>query len=148
MRNSSNNNSGQETTVVDSERIKILARAYGLPLSEIAKRAGIAPSTLSRIMENHTSPTLKTLAKIAEALNEPLTGLLTLTNRSDQISTLSNQGDRTFSLKIIETTSKSIAEIRDQLERLQAQLDNIKTALEVTNMYNEDKTKIKRYLSH
>ncbi|WP_024788254.1 MULTISPECIES: helix-turn-helix domain-containing protein [unclassified Lebetimonas] len=53
------------------EKIKFLRENKGLNLSELAKRAGIAKSTLFKIEENKTNPTIKTIWAIAEILGVP-----------------------------------------------------------------------------
>ncbi|GAX88336.1 conserved hypothetical protein [Lebetimonas natsushimae] len=53
------------------EKIKFLRENKGLNLSELAKKAGIAKSTLFKIEENKTNPTIKTIWAIAEILGVP-----------------------------------------------------------------------------
>jgi len=50
------------------ERIKFLREKKGINLSELAKRAGVAKSTLFKIEENKTNPTINTIWAIAEVL--------------------------------------------------------------------------------
>jgi transcriptional regulator with XRE-family HTH domain len=53
------------------EKIRFLRENKGLNLSELAKKAGIAKSTLFKIEENKTNPTIKTIWAIAEILGVP-----------------------------------------------------------------------------
>jgi transcriptional regulator with XRE-family HTH domain len=53
------------------EKIKFFRENKGLNLSELAKKAGIAKSTLFKIEENKTNPTIKTIWAIAEILGVP-----------------------------------------------------------------------------
>ena len=53
------------------EKIKFLRVNKGLNLSELAKRAGVAKSTLFKIEENKTNPTINTIWAIAEVLGVP-----------------------------------------------------------------------------
>lgn len=50
------------------ERIKRLRISQGLERAELATRAGVAPSHLWRIEEDHTKPTSVTVGKIADGL--------------------------------------------------------------------------------
>ncbi|NPA50661.1 MAG: helix-turn-helix transcriptional regulator, partial [Epsilonproteobacteria bacterium] len=50
------------------DRIKFLRENIGLNLTELAKRASIAKSTLHKIEENKTNPTINTIWAIAKAL--------------------------------------------------------------------------------
>ncbi len=147
MQHTKNEANEEKAGSVDTERIKQLARAYGKSLTQIAKEASISPSTLSRILEKRTSPTLDTLAKIAKALNEPLTGLIVLTDPNEQMMSLSTHYDRTVSIKIAETTAKQLGAIRQQLEQTQAYLNNAIATLTTANIYEENKTIIKRHPS-
>jgi transcriptional regulator with XRE-family HTH domain len=49
-------------------RIAAIRREQGLKITELAERAKISPSQISRIEHHQVSPPLSTLAKIAEAL--------------------------------------------------------------------------------
>jgi len=53
------------------EKIKFLRENKGLNLSELAKCAGVAKSTLFKIEENKTNPTINTVWAIAEVLGVP-----------------------------------------------------------------------------
>ncbi|NPA11813.1 MAG: helix-turn-helix transcriptional regulator, partial [Epsilonproteobacteria bacterium] len=48
------------------ERIKFYRENKKISLSELAKRAGVAKSTLFKIEENKTNPTINTIWAIAE----------------------------------------------------------------------------------
>jgi transcriptional regulator with XRE-family HTH domain len=56
---------GEEPNV--GAKIRAFRKAKGLSLVELSKRTGIAPSNLSSIELNKSSPTLSTLLKIAHA---------------------------------------------------------------------------------
>jgi transcriptional regulator with XRE-family HTH domain len=53
------------------EKIKFFRENKGLNLSELAKKAGVAKSTLFKIEENKTNPTINTVWAIAEVLGVP-----------------------------------------------------------------------------
>jgi transcriptional regulator with XRE-family HTH domain len=53
------------------DRIKFFRENKGLNLSELAKKAGVAKSTLFKIEENKTNPTINTIWAIAEVLGVP-----------------------------------------------------------------------------
>ncbi|GAB6074983.1 helix-turn-helix domain-containing protein [Nautilia lithotrophica] len=53
------------------EKIKFFRENKGLNLSELASRAGVAKSTLFKIEENKTNPTINTIWAIAEVLGVP-----------------------------------------------------------------------------
>jgi transcriptional regulator with XRE-family HTH domain len=53
------------------EKIKFFRENKRLNLSELAKRAGVAKSTLFKIEENKTNPTINTIWAIAEVLGVP-----------------------------------------------------------------------------
>ncbi|WP_457562816.1 helix-turn-helix domain-containing protein, partial [Caminibacter pacificus] len=53
------------------EKIKFFRENKGLNLSELAKKAGVAKSTLFKIEENKTNPTINTIWAIAEVLGVP-----------------------------------------------------------------------------
>ncbi len=60
-----------DTTEVGA-RIRQLRDARKLSGREVAARAGVSPSYLSRLENGHLSPTITTLARIVQALGEPL----------------------------------------------------------------------------
>jgi transcriptional regulator with XRE-family HTH domain len=49
-------------------KIKLLRESKGLSLTELAKKAGLAKSTLFKIEENKTNPTINTIWSLAEVL--------------------------------------------------------------------------------
>jgi len=53
------------------EKIKFLRENKGFNLSELAKKAGVAKSTLFKIEENKTNPTINTIWAIAKVLGVP-----------------------------------------------------------------------------
>jgi transcriptional regulator with XRE-family HTH domain len=59
-----------------AQRIKELRFKQNITLSELAKRSGVGKATLSRIENNLTSPSIKSLNKIAKALNMDIRKLL------------------------------------------------------------------------
>jgi transcriptional regulator with XRE-family HTH domain len=52
------------------ETIHALIKAKGLTQAEVARRAGIHESQLSRLLSDRGNPTLRTLARIAHALGK------------------------------------------------------------------------------
>lgn len=54
------------------DRLRQLRLAHGLSAREVASRSGITPSHLSRIENAHMSPTVSTIARIAQAIGEPV----------------------------------------------------------------------------
>jgi len=58
------------------ERIRYLRESRGLSLSELARMARIAKSTLSAIESGRVSPTISTLWSIANALGVPFSSLV------------------------------------------------------------------------
>ena len=58
-------------------RVRDLRKAQGWTLEQAAKKAGLARSTLSKIENGVTSPSLTTLQTLAHALSVPLTALFT-----------------------------------------------------------------------
>lgn len=59
------------------ENIKIFRNKNNMNLEELAKKANISVSFLNNIEKGSRKPTLYTLEKISNALNCPLTSLLT-----------------------------------------------------------------------
>ncbi|MGD9941901.1 MAG: helix-turn-helix domain-containing protein [Burkholderiaceae bacterium] len=64
------------------ERVRRLRAERGLTLEDVAVRAGLARSTLSKIENDHTSPTFEVLLKLANGLGLALDELLTLPRSS------------------------------------------------------------------
>ncbi|MFN8205307.1 MAG: XRE family transcriptional regulator [Solirubrobacteraceae bacterium] len=61
-----------DTTDGVGARLRQLRRAQGVSGREVAARAGVSPSYLSRLEHGRLSPTVTTLARIMKALGEPL----------------------------------------------------------------------------
>ena len=61
-----------DTTTEVGSRLRQLRDAQELSGREVAERAGVSPSYLSRLENGHLSPTITTLARIVQALGEPL----------------------------------------------------------------------------
>lgn len=57
-------------------RIKEIAKAKGILLSEIAEKAEMSTSTISNIIAGNNSPSLDTLERIARVLRVPTTSLI------------------------------------------------------------------------
>ena len=57
-------------------RIKELRMERGIAKRELARRAGVALSYLHEIERGNKSPTVRTLTKLASALDVPLAALL------------------------------------------------------------------------
>lgn len=58
------------------ERVRALRAAKSFTLNEVAERAGLARSTLSKIENDHTSPTFEVLQKLAVGLGVAMDELL------------------------------------------------------------------------
>jgi transcriptional regulator with XRE-family HTH domain len=58
------------------ERVRLLRTGRNLTLAEVAGRAGLARSTLSKIENDHTSPTFEVLQKLALGLGVAMDELL------------------------------------------------------------------------
>ncbi|MFZ5481125.1 MAG: helix-turn-helix domain-containing protein [Myxococcota bacterium] len=57
-----------------ARRVRLLRTRAGLSIEALAERAGIPPETLARIERGRTSPTLRTIGRIASGLGtEPVT---------------------------------------------------------------------------
>src|SRR4051794_122645 len=69
----------RDKTVVKNEEItNVLRRTRaeaGLTLRQLAEKSGLAAETLSRLENNRRKPTFGTLAKIAQALDVPVSEL-------------------------------------------------------------------------
>jgi len=50
-------------------RIAELRKAKGMTITDLASKAGLSPSQISRIERHHVSPPISTLSEIADALN-------------------------------------------------------------------------------
>lgn len=59
-----------------AEKLRSLREAKGLSLNELAKKAGISPSHLSEIERDRAKASLKTLEKLAQALDVPVFSIL------------------------------------------------------------------------
>ncbi len=59
-----------------AHNIRLLRERRGLSLAELARRAGLAKQTLSRLEQGSGNPTVDTLFAIAEALRVPVTRLV------------------------------------------------------------------------
>ena len=57
-------------------RVQELREAKGLTMAELAKRADLYPRTIRNIERGTHSPTVKTVEKIADALEVPVHDLL------------------------------------------------------------------------
>ncbi len=64
--------------------IKKILKFRGLKITWLAKRAGIARSTVNNVIEHKTSPKEETLEKIAKALDLPVDMLLNSSNKSSE----------------------------------------------------------------
>lgn len=68
---------GPTNNLTDLElRIKEVAAELDIRMSDLAERAGVNPSYLSRIASNNVSPSLKLLQQIAEAMHVPIHRLI------------------------------------------------------------------------
>lgn len=60
-------------------RVQLVREERGMSRTELARRSGVALSFLNYIESDMKSPTVRTLEKLAEALEVPVSELLTLT---------------------------------------------------------------------
>src|SRR3954468_3762006 len=56
--------------------IQRLRKAYNLSLSELAEQSGVAKSIISQIERNETNPTLATIWRLSQALDESIERVL------------------------------------------------------------------------
>lgn len=61
-----------EVDAVLGARLRALRQGKGLSAKEVAGRAGLSPSYLSRLENGHLSPTVATLTRVVQALGESL----------------------------------------------------------------------------
>lgn len=66
--------------------IRKLRRGADLTVQQLANQAGLSQGMLSKIENGNTSPSLSTLAAVAEALNMPLSALFTPLEQSRDVS--------------------------------------------------------------
>jgi transcriptional regulator with XRE-family HTH domain len=58
-----------------ARRVREERRRLGLPLHEVATRSGLSRAMVSKIEHGQTSPSLRSLARVADALEIPVTAL-------------------------------------------------------------------------
>lgn len=102
----------------------------GLSLTELARRAGLAKSTLSQLEAGNKSPGVETLWSLATALGVPLSQLIDpprpvvqLIRRNEGVPTRSEHADYTATL-----LSSSPAGVRRDLFRIEAEPGRTKTS--------------------
>ena len=84
-----------ETRSIFGDRLRTLRRQGGWTLNQVSSMTGLAPSTLSKVENNHTSLTYDNLLRLAEGLGvdiaalftseeiRPITGRRTITRRGE-----------------------------------------------------------------
>lgn len=76
-------------------RLRQLRRARRLPLEELARRTGLSIGFLSQIERGLSSPTLRVLATVADALGHAISDLFpTDTGQTDSTATIVREADR------------------------------------------------------
>lgn len=76
-----------------AERLLMFRKLNGLSLEQVASRAGITKSYLSKLERGLSSPTIATLLKLAQALGQSAEQLIGETDRHDDI-VLTKAGER------------------------------------------------------
>ena len=69
------------------EKVRIIRKQANISQTRLSQKAGIACSTLCDIEKNRMNPSLKTLEKIATALNVPLAGFFMPSNSVENVNT-------------------------------------------------------------
>lgn len=97
--------------------LKDILKEKGVMSKDLAEYLDISAVAMSKIINNKTTPSLGTLAKIAKFLNMKLSTLLgeeplIINNANDDFIALIKQGNDLFS-------ASSIAEARDVLDKLE-----------------------------
>jgi len=64
-------------------RLQLVRKEKGMSRTELARKSGVALSFVNYIESDIKSPTLRTLEKLANALEVPVTELLAITTTSD-----------------------------------------------------------------
>lgn len=64
-------------------RIRVIRKAKGLPLKQLAEGAGVSPSLVSQIENNRVDPSLSTLRKIALTMGVPVFALIAESHPED-----------------------------------------------------------------
>lgn len=72
-----------------ARNVRLLREQRGLSLAELARQAGLAKQTLSKLEQGTGNPTVDTLFSIASALGVPVTGLVA---QREQVTTV-QRGD-------------------------------------------------------
>lgn len=96
-----------------SDRIRSLRVEKGLKQKDLAKMAGVAPNTLSRIEQGKFNPSLKTLSKLADALGINLSDFysgVSLICEQELRAILEKHGSESF----IKAAEKIIKELKDK----------------------------------
>jgi transcriptional regulator with XRE-family HTH domain len=79
---------------VVARNVRILREQRGLSLAELARQAGLAKQTLSKLEQGTGNPTVDTLFSIATALGVPVTRLV---SEREQVMTVQRAGEVTWS---------------------------------------------------
>ena len=99
------------------EKIKIAREKMDWSQSELAKRAGVQPSTISQIESGaRKKPTIDVLQKISTALSSTVSQLLGTTDEVDLKDLLQNEEVQMFFRDFKELSEKDKAFIREQME--------------------------------
>lgn len=72
-------------------RIRAARQASGLSQGDLENRTGLLRCYLSRVENGHTEPSLQTLARIAQALEMPVSGFFTGTEVEEPAPALSEE---------------------------------------------------------
>lgn len=75
-------------------RLRELRRGRGMSQVELAEKAHITPSYVTRLENGSTAPNLDTLSRLATALGVALTELLPITAPADPVQSLREQARR------------------------------------------------------
>ncbi|HZS40851.1 MAG TPA: helix-turn-helix transcriptional regulator [Polyangia bacterium] len=67
-----------------AQNIRARARALGIPLTHLADRAGVSRANLWTVLNGGNSPTLKWMAKVADALDCDAAELVAKTPRASK----------------------------------------------------------------
>ena len=82
---------------VISQRVREHRQQLGLTVAQLAESSGISKGMLSKIENGHASPSLGTLARVAAAINVPVTSLFRVSRKSTTLCTCPpDGGSRSF----------------------------------------------------
>ena len=103
------------------KKIRSMRKELGLTLDALARRTGLARTTISKIERGMISPSFNTLCKIARGMNVKVTHLIDETRDEDQVL-IRKQDRRILELNgsqcHIESLTKSISNMQIEVVRL------------------------------